>query len=323
MRQLFLTKIFILCSIFFILLAFFINNRTIKPIQIKAETKIINTGFKISDIPAINNPRFTSVFLADNFLFDNQKGIHLNIDGRDLFYSDQILNWHHVVNQAYNDKFIAITRCPLCDSSAVYLSDNPLNSGLEVINNNAILWDNFGHKWRQIDGKSLGDQPDLQPLISYRARWGFWKLNYRNGEVLTINTGFNRDYTRHPFINYQADERIFYPSSSDKFEKNKEIHINFRGIDLVYNRDEIIRERIIHHHQDDIHFILIFESSANRIRGFYIEKEEEMSLSFTNNNIIDTNSGSIFNIYNNQPFQSIKLDLQPLLIKEFYSLCRI
>ncbi len=183
-------------------------------------TDIFDTGLENDSIPAISEPIYTTVNDADNYLADDVYGIDVEVDGDHRFYSFQIMNWHYVVNDEFNGQKLAITHCPLCLSSAVYkreLDGEELNFSVDpkVYNNNALLIDNQTESlWLQmrgmaISGDKIGAQLELYP--STIISWIDWKELYPHGEVLSTSTGYDRDYTKHPYTSYDTAKTIFFP----------------------------------------------------------------------------------------------------------------
>lgn len=310
-------------SLIFVSIALIYNHIISAEIVESKENVIIKTGYKSVDIPAINSPRFTNVFLADNFLFDSEMGVHVNVDGVDKFYSNQILSWHHVVNEVIGDKFLIISRCPLCNSNSVFISENPLNSGLEVINNNNILWDNFGNKWRQIDGSALGDHDDLVQVSSIDVSWRYWKLNYRNGEVLTVNTGFNRNYNQPPFQGYSINENIFYPVNTSIVggaAKREVIEYQINNKTNTIDIDKMINNIYF---DVDNSILLVFIPNISSYKLFEIKTDiKELSFLIRNNLIIEVSSGAIFNpMLESQ--NDLGIQLNSLNYNSYYKMCSL
>lgn len=72
-------------------------------------------------IPAIDNPHFVIAEKA-GFLNDESVILGINYKGLTKAYSINILNWHEIVNDKFNDTPVVITFCPLCGSGMAFLS---------------------------------------------------------------------------------------------------------------------------------------------------------------------------------------------------------
>src|SRR3989339_602425 len=177
---------------------------------------LIETGLSVSEIPAINEPKFIDVASSDDVLGDDLFGIDFEIMGVHRFYPIQILNWHQVVNDSFGVEQIAVTFDPLTYSPAVYSrivngKIISLNASGLVYNNNSILVDDEGNQWLQLTGKNINTNSQLEELPSSFMSWADWKVAYPNGEVLSTETGSVRDYTRHPYGAYDTAKTIFFP----------------------------------------------------------------------------------------------------------------
>lgn len=165
--------------------------------------------------PAIDNPEFVSIANADSYLADDVYGIDINVNGEHRYYSYQMLNWHEVVNDTFGDKKMVITHCELCMSSAVYeTSDEFEHSGL-VYNNNQLIKDKkTGSLWSQITGLAISGKRIGDTLTTYPFQvitWTEFKNSYPNGLALSNNTGFQRDYTSHPYSGYDTSKTVYFP----------------------------------------------------------------------------------------------------------------
>lgn len=189
-------------------------------------TQVIDSGLKGSDVPALTNPKFTTVAAMDSLLGDNLFGIDVEVGGQHRFYPYQILNWHRVVNDTFGDKQLIVTFDPLTGAAIVYEASQKSGENIalafagSVYNNGELLVDGANNQWLQITGTQvihkngasaalLGDKLTQYP--SQSMKWTDWKNIFPNGEVLSSETGFTRDYTRHPYGQYETSLSIYFP----------------------------------------------------------------------------------------------------------------
>jgi hypothetical protein len=71
-------------------------------------------------IPAIDEPRFQTVEQADRSLSPDEQFAVLESGGETKAYPIQILTWHEIVNDEIDGKPVAMTFCPLCNSTVAY-----------------------------------------------------------------------------------------------------------------------------------------------------------------------------------------------------------
>lgn len=190
------------------------------PEQIIEET-IIDTGSDDSARPAIDNPNFESVPLADTYLQDEGQGVALIKNRSARFYPFQILVWHNLVNDIWNGFPILVVYDPLCGSAAVFGRDTEDAVVLHFKNsskvyNNMMLFSDDGTDslWSSLDGRALlGSKigETLTPLPSYVMTWRSFKENFSNSYVLSRETGSSRDYSYNPYGNYAETSAVWYP----------------------------------------------------------------------------------------------------------------
>ncbi len=192
------------------------NGLLAEPETVDGETYLVPSEYVFdsgAELPALNDPDFTYVTDADSYLSDEVDGVSIEIGAEQYFFSYQILNWHEVVNM--NDAGLAVTHCMLCRSSAVYETQEPLMHAGKVYNNNLLLMDeSSGSYWNQFTGMAIVGDRAGEELTSYPSEvmtWGEWKDLYPNGSVLSTDTGYDRDYTRHPFENYDVADLYYFP----------------------------------------------------------------------------------------------------------------
>ncbi|MBI1908001.1 DUF3179 domain-containing protein [Candidatus Uhrbacteria bacterium] len=190
--------------------------------------EMYESGLTSEDVPALTDPSFTTIAAMDGVLADEVYGIDVEVDGVHRFYSQQILNWHRVVNDT--EAGLAITFDPLTGAAVVYQVQKESGEMLrfdvsgKVYNNGMLLADGRGDLWWQMEGvlvvaKNGGDMPqtvgeELTQYPSQSIRWMDWKELYPSGEVLSDATGFDRDYTRHPYGQYTTTMNVYFPVSS-------------------------------------------------------------------------------------------------------------
>ncbi len=174
-------------------------------------TEFSSGGPPRDGIPPIDDPKFIAVKEADEFLDDGEPVIVVEIDGKARAYPIQILTWHEIVNDKLNGEPILVSYCPLCDSALVFdrkLDGKTLTFGTtgNLRKSNLVMWDRQTESWwNQIGSKALvGDLTGkkLTQIPSQTLAWGDYKKQFADGEVLSRDTGFDRDYGSTPYAGY-------------------------------------------------------------------------------------------------------------------------
>jgi hypothetical protein len=166
-------------------------------------------------IPPIDQPETVSISQADRFLSAREPVIAVEVNGRPRAYPIQILVWHEIVNDTLGGAPVAVTYCPLCNSALVFdrrVAGRTLTFGTtgNLRRSDLVMWDRQTESWwQQIDaravvGKLTGTR--LKPLPAQTLSWDQFKRSYPTADVLSRDTGFNRDYGTNPYTSYDRPD---------------------------------------------------------------------------------------------------------------------
>jgi hypothetical protein len=201
-------------------------------------------------IPALNNPKFVTASEGDKFLKKHDKVLAVEYNGVAKAYPIRILNWHEVVNDNFNGKPVVVTWCPLCLSGIVYDPEDrgsKLTFGVsgKIYKSNLLMYDRgTGSLWSQmlqraITGPLMGAVPTMLP--AEHSTWERWRMEHPNTLVLSLDTGFKRDYGLDPYREYVEDGRPTLLSSRDSKKTEGKIGpmepvlgLNIGGIQKAY-----------------------------------------------------------------------------------------
>jgi thiol-disulfide isomerase/thioredoxin len=177
-------------------------------------TEILSGGPPKDGIPSIDFPETVSIAEADEWLADPEAVVVVVIDEIARAYPVQILMWHEIVNDKLGDQEITVTYCPLCNTAIAFdrnfegmLLDFGTTGRLRF--SNLIMYDRQTETWWQqatgegIAGELTGKQ--LTTIPAFLVSWEEFKLEYPQGEVLSRNTGYQREYGANPYFGYDAD----------------------------------------------------------------------------------------------------------------------
>jgi len=250
---------------------------------------IYNLGIEMFNTAALSNPRFDSVFVADTYLSDVINGIAVSINGIDRYYSNHIMNYHLVVNDQIDNIKILVTHCPLCNSSAVYsrvLDGKELNFEItgEVFNNNILMRDKETNSlWLQSTGVAIAGEyhgKKLSKIPSLNISWENWQNIIDDGEALSISNGYDFEYARHPYGNYLANDKIYFPIEQiDTILDQKETVVGIESeskniaISLEYLQKLGIKQIDI----DGKSILLVWDRKIDGVRAFDVSGREFIS----------------------------------------------
>ncbi len=177
-----------------------------------AGTEFMSGGPGKDGIPAIDHPKFVSVAEA-TFVDDREPVLTIDINGDARAYPVQILVWHELVNDIVGGEPVAVSYCPLCNSSVVFdraVQGRVLDFGVSGVlrKSDLVMYDRQTESWwQQITGEAvvgdfLGTRLDV--LASNTISFADFRAAHPDGKVLSRDTGFNRDYGRTPYRSYDA-----------------------------------------------------------------------------------------------------------------------
>jgi hypothetical protein len=173
-------------------------------------TEITSGGPPKDGIPAIDEPTFETALDVD-WLGDREPVIAVTVEGLTRGYPIQVLMWHEIVNDELQGRPIAVTFCPLCNTSIVFdrrLDGDVLDFGTtgKLRNSDLVMYDRQTESWwQQFSGEAIVGELTGERLDQIAARivsWNTFRTTYPESEVLSRDTGFDRDYGRNPYTGY-------------------------------------------------------------------------------------------------------------------------
>jgi hypothetical protein len=170
-------------------------------------------------IPAVLEPQFVRADRA-TFLESNDKVIGVVVQGRARAYPIKILNWHEVVDDSIAGAPLAVTFCPLVQGAAVYRREAGgktvvLGVSGKLYQSNLVLYDAGTQSlWSQLEGQALTGPMAGQKLTAIPntvVTWEAWRKKHPTTDVLSINTGYTRDYGVDPYWGYEHGDEMVSP----------------------------------------------------------------------------------------------------------------
>ena len=209
-------------------------------------------------IPPVDEPKPVDQEQAEEFLDDKEPVLVAEAGGDARAYPVQILIWHEIVNDDLAGRPIAVTYCPLCNSSLVFdrrVEGETLTFGTtgNLRNSDLVMWDRQTESWwQQLTGEAVVGAltgTKLEALPSQTLSWSDFKERYPDGDVLSRDTGHDRDYGANPYEGYDtADQQPFLlDGEADRRLPPKErVAAAFVGDDVaVVPFPRLARERVV------------------------------------------------------------------------------
>jgi len=180
----------------------------------------IHHGGPVKDgIPAIDKPLFVTPEQAD-FIKNSDRVLGLAINGIAKAYPINILNYHEIINDFFQQQAVVITYCPLCGSGIAYSANiNGQNSTFGVsgllYNSDVLLYDRATDSlWSQLLSKAISGKlkgVELEMLNLTHTSWQAWQEQYPQTLILSDKTGYKRDYSHSPYGNYEQSQSLYFP----------------------------------------------------------------------------------------------------------------
>jgi hypothetical protein len=216
------------------------------PLALQAADPPERNGFKLTDlkipleeirsggpprdgIPSIDEPKFIAPAEAD-FMKDDDLVLSYTHDGKTRAYPLRILVFHEIVNETLAGKPILVTYCPLCGTAMIF--DRKVGGKIRTFGVSGMLYQSDVLMYDRED-ESLWSQLKMQAvsgplsgtaltlLPSAHLTWKAWKKKYPDGEVLSTDTGHNRNYGARAYARYfdSPDTAFPVPAHRDELPK--------------------------------------------------------------------------------------------------------
>ncbi len=179
--------------------------------------EILSGGPPKDGIPSIDKPEFTN--LADvKDINAKEPVITVSINGDARAYPIRVLIWHEIVNDTVGGTPLAVTFCPLCNSSVVFdrrVGDKLLDFGTTGLlrKSNLVMYDRQTESWwQQFTGKSIVGSmlnTSLALIPSRVESFEKFKQRFPKGKILIPNNVSMRRYGTNPYESYDTMPRPF------------------------------------------------------------------------------------------------------------------
>lgn len=162
-------------------------------------------------IPPVDRPRFETVAAAATWLAPAEPVVVVERGNDARAYPLQILIWHEIVNDTVGGVPVAVTFCPLCNTSIAFdrrLGRRPHDFGTtgNLYKSALVMYDRQTESWwwqpsgEAIVGRLAGSR--LTMLPSQIVSWEAFRAAHPGGQVLSRETGYSRPYGRNPYVGY-------------------------------------------------------------------------------------------------------------------------
>jgi len=187
---------------------------TLSPALIPSD-KILSGGPPKDGIPALTYPKMETAEVAGHWLHAHDTVLGIVVDGQARAYPIRIMNWHEIVNDRIGQHTFVMSYCPLCGSGMAFDSRDRFGVSGMLYQSDVLLYDKKSDSlWSQlmmqaVAGPRTGEKLKLIPIE--HSTWHDWKNAHPDTSVLSRHTGYHRDYSRNPYVGYEAESGTYVP----------------------------------------------------------------------------------------------------------------
>ena len=246
--------------------------------------EIVWGGVLKDGIPALNDPKHLSpadatYITGDELVF----GVEINGDAR--AYPLRMLDWHEMFNDIIGGVPVALAYCTLCGSGILFetqVEGRPerfvFGSSGFLFRSNKLMYDQETHSlWNQFTGRPVvgpltgsGIELIVRPVAI--TTWKDWLARHADTMVLSLDTGFNRDYTPgRPYASYFSSPDLMFPALvKDTRLKPKDFVFALRsGVhEKAWPLSEFDGGRVINDRIGTLDVVLIGDAASRTVRAY-------------------------------------------------------
>ncbi len=202
-------------------------------------------GVAVNGIPPLYFPSIISAVEAE-YLADDDIVFGIAIKSEARAYPKRILAWHEMAIDELGGTELTIVYCTLCGTVIPFESEIEGRhftfgtSGLLYRSNKLMFDEETKNLWNTFEGAPvIGSLAETGLRLRSRAvvttTWGEWRRAHRSTTVLSLDTGYSRDYSEGAAYRgyFGTDELMFEVNASDTRLANKEEVVTLRLRDTV------------------------------------------------------------------------------------------
>ena len=239
---------------------------------------VLRDGIPPLDLPAFTDARSARYLDDDNIVF----GIAINGDER--AYPKRILAWHEMFKDTIGGEHFTGVYCTLCGSMILYRSaiageHHELGTSGFLYRSNKLMYDRATRSlWSTLTGGAvvgpLAERDiELEPLFVVTTTWGEWRRRHPGTKVLSIDTGYERDYSEGAAYRdyFATDELMFSVPELDTRLKNKDEVLALQlpeapGEQLAIAVEFLARQTVYHDAVGSVALVVLTDASdASRV----------------------------------------------------------
>jgi len=252
--------------------------------------EIVWGGVRVDGIPALDNPKHISISEA-SYLSDDDEVFGVEINGDARAYPLRIMGWHEMFNDVVGGVPVSLAYCTLCNAGILFEGDykgreefdvkEPFTFGSSgfLYQSNKLMYDRQTDSlWNQftgepVSGKLLGSGIELKIRPVVITSWGEWKKQNPKTKVLSLKTGFKRDYgSGVVYSEYFSSSDLMFPALGDQSrtlkEKEEIFGMRLEGGIKVWPLDAFKNGRVLNDRVGAVNVVLIGDTKTRTVRAY-------------------------------------------------------
>ena len=240
-------------------------------------------GVRQDGIPPLRYPKMIAAKQAD-YLDDDGIIFGLVVNGDARAYPKRILGWHEMFVDDVGGVPVAGVYCTLCGTMILYKTvhqgvNHELGTSGFLYRSNKLMYDQKTQSlWNTIWGQPvIGPLADrditLERMSVVTTTWGEWRRRHPDSQVLSIDTGYERDYSEGAAYReyFATDKLMFSVPKLDKRLKNKDevlglIFSQHPDKPLAISAKYLAKNTLYHDRVGNLQFVVLTDpSGANRV----------------------------------------------------------
>ena len=246
--------------------------------------EIVWGGVRKDGIPALNDPKHLSSVDA-TYITDDELVFGVEINGDVRAYPLRMLDWHEMFNDVIGGVPVALAYCTLCGSGILFetlVEGRPdrfvFGSSGFLFRSNKLMYDQETHSlWNQFTGRPVvgpltgsGIELAVRPVAI--TTWKHWLARHPDTKVLSLDTGFDRDYTPgRPYASYFSSPDLMFPVLvEDTRLKPKDYVFALRsGVhEKAWPLSEFAGGQVINDRIGTLDIVLIGDAASRTVRAY-------------------------------------------------------
>lgn len=193
-------------------------------------------GVGVNGIPPLDHPKHVTARDA-SYLGDKNVVFGIALHGEARAYPKRILAWHEMARDRVGGVELAIVYCTLCGTVIPYgaavggVTRTFGTSGLLYRSNKLMFDEESKSLWSTVEGRPVlgalaGEPLELQAYPVVTTTWREWRLAHPETTVLSLDTGFERDYAEGAaYRQYFATDALMFevPKTDGRLDNKDEV----------------------------------------------------------------------------------------------------